>query len=53
MLAFLFSFKQHTFASGRKVTSIAFMKGTKQPQAFQKASPETAAQKETSLVQHT
>lgn len=38
-------FKQHSFANGRKVTTIAFMKGAKQPQAFPKESPETAAQK--------
>lgn len=29
------------------------MKGAKQPQAFPKESPETAAQKESNLVQHT
>lgn len=38
-------FKQHSFANGRKVTTIAFMKGAKQPQAFPKESPETAAHK--------
>lgn len=46
-------FKQHSFANGRKVTTIAFMKGAKQPQAFPKESPETAAQKESNLFQHT
>lgn len=35
------------------MTTIAFMKRTKQPQVFQKASPETTAQKETNLVQNT
>lgn len=29
------------------------MEGTKKPQAFPKESPETAAQKESNLVQHT
>lgn len=29
------------------------MKGAKQPQVFPKESPETAAQKENNLVQHT
>lgn len=46
-------FKQLSFANGRKVTTIAFMKGAKQPQAFPKESPETAAQKESNLFQHT
>lgn len=46
-------FRQRNFANGRKVTTIAFMKGAKQPQAFPQESPETAAQKESHLFQHT
>lgn len=46
-------FKQHSFANIRKGTTIALMKGAKQPQAFWKESPGTAAQKESNLVQHT
>lgn len=38
-------FEQHSFASGRKVTTTEFMKGAKQPQAFPEESPEKAAQK--------
>lgn len=35
------------------MTTIAFMKGAKQPQALPQESPETAARKESNLFQHT
>lgn len=44
---------QLSSASGRKVRTIAYMKGAKQHPAFPKESPETTAQIESNLFQYT